>query len=250
MKRLLYEILAAPAPGDRLSKAFDIFIIALILLNLVSFVLGTVESLYASYKPLFDWIEYVSLGVFTVEYIGRVWTCDLSDRYRGWSGRARFVASPLMVIDLLAILPGLLPFVGADLRVLRAFRIVRLLRVLKLARYSESIQLIGRVLVNKRGELITAMGMILIMILFASTVLYYAERHAQPETFGSIPHAMWWAVATLTTVGYGDVYPITIVGKLCGAVVAILGITLFAVPTGILAAAFQEENARRRRRES
>lgn len=244
MRTRIYHILERAQPGDVLSRLFDQFIVALILLNLAAFIVGTVEPLYLQYQTFFDGFEFASLAIFTVEYAARLWACGVNPAYKGVGGAIRFARRPLMVIDLLAILPGLLPFIGVDLRILRSFRVIRLLRVLKLARYSRSLQMLGRVLRNKRDDLITAFGLIFLMILLAATALYYAERGAQPDLFGSIPHAMWWAVATLTTVGYGDVYPITPIGKVCGAVVALLGITLFAVPTGILASAFQDESAR------
>ena len=223
---------------------FDYFIITLIVLNLGMFVIGTVESIYGEHQVFFDWFEYISLGVFSIEYLLRLATCGTDRKYTGLAGILRYAATPLMLIDLAAILPGLLPMLGFDLRILRAFRIIRLFRVLKLARYSETIQMLGRVLRNKHEELVTSFGLTFLLILLASTVMYYAERSAQPDTFGSIPSTMWWAVATLTTVGYGDVYPVTVIGKVCGAIVALLGITLFAIPAGILAAAFQEENTR------
>ncbi len=247
MRRRVYEIVEPAQPGDTPSRLFDYTIVAIIVANLVAFELGTIEPWYLAHQWLFDWIEYTSLAVFSIEYVARIWAIGEDPRYQGLVGRVRYARRPLMVIDLLAILPSLLPMVGVDLRVLRAFRIIRLLRVLKLARYSASIQLIGRVLRNKRDDLITAFGFIFLMILLASTALYYAEREAQPELFGSIPATMWWAVATLTTGGYGDMYPITVVGKFAGAVVALLGITLFAVPTGLLAAAFEEERTNAKR---
>ena len=245
MRRRVYEILTPARAGDLASLVFDYFIITLISINLVAFVIGTVESIYEQYQSLFDWSEYISVAVFGLEYLLRIWSIAENPSYTGIKGRARYAATPLMVIDFLAVAPSLLPAVGIDLRVLRAFRIVRLLRVMKIARYSESIQLIGRVFLKKRADLITAFGLTFLMTLFASTALYYAERTAQPDEFGSIPAAMWWAVATLTTVGYGDMYPVTVAGKIAGAIVAFLGIALFAIPTGILAAAFEEENSKR-----
>jgi len=245
MKRRLHEILEPARTDDTSSRAFDLFIVWLILLNLVAFIFGTVEPLYERYARAFDTFEYVSVGIFTAEYLGRLWTCTEKPNTSRLRGRFQYAFRPLLIIDLLAILPAILPAVGMDLRVLRVFRIIRLLRVLKLARYSDTIQMFGRILRNKREELITALGFTFVLILLASTVMYYAEHDAQPKAFGSIPATMWWAVATLTTVGYGDVYPITVLGKMCGAIVALLGISLFAVPPGILAAAYEEENTKR-----
>jgi voltage-gated potassium channel len=152
--------------------------------------------------------------------------------------------SALGLIDLLVILPFYLPAVALDLRVLRVartFRVTRLIRVGKLGRYSTALQTLGRVVVVKRAELLATGALLVVLLLIAATVMYYAENTAQPAEFSSIPAAMWWAVATLTTVGYGDVAPVTATGRLIGSVVANLGIGMFALPTGILGAAFMEE---------
>lgn len=144
------------------------------------------------------------------------------------------------LIDLLAIAPFYLPMMGVDLRAFRALRLFRLLRVAKLGRYSMALKLIGHVVRSKREELITTVIFMLLLLLFASSLMYFAERDVQPEVFGSIPESMWWAVTTLTTVGYGDVSPVTPVGKALGSVVAILGVGMFALPTGILGSGFVE----------
>lgn len=151
------------------------------------------------------------------------------------------------MIDLFAILPFYLPVFGIDLRFVRALRLMRLLRLLKLGRYSESIRTLGRVITYKKEQLISTLIALLIMLTVASSLMYYAEHEAQPEAFSSIPSAMWWGVATLTTVGYGDVYPVTALGRFLGTLVAMLGIGIFALPAGIIASGFEEEIQKSRR---
>ena len=241
-RRRVYEIIEASSSDDTASSAFDIAIISLIFINIVGFVLETVDSIRESMPLVFEYLELVSVGVFTVEYLLRIWTAVEANGYeRSLSGRLRYCFRPMMLIDLLAIMPAFLPFLGIDLRAFRALRMFRLARIAKFARYTMALKVIQRVLVDKKEELVTTLAFLTLLLLFASSVLYFAEHEAQPEAFGNIPRAMWWGVATLTTVGYGDVYPITIVGKLLGAAIAILGIGMFALPTGILGAAFVDE---------
>lgn len=149
--------------------------------------------------------------------------------------------TPMALIDLLAIIPFYLPFFVPDLRFVRIIRLFRILRILKLGRYSKALQTFGNVLKRKKEDLAIALSTLLVLLVFAASLIYIVEHQAQPEVFSSIPAAMWWAVVTLTTVGYGDVYPVTIVGKLLGAGIAVLGIGLFALPVGILASGFAEE---------
>lgn len=242
MKRRVYEVLAVAAPGDKLSRAFDVFLVALIALNILAMVLETVEPCYKLAPRFFAWFETVSVLVFTVEYIFRVWSSTVSESYRSpVTGRLRYMLAPLAVIDLLAILPFYLPFLGVDLRSFRALRLFRIVRIFKLGRYSTAMQLTGRVIASRGPELITTLSILLVLMLLSASLMYYAERDAQPDAFSSIPAAMWWAIATLSTVGYGDVFPLTPMGKLLASVIALLGIGMFALPTGILGAAFVEE---------
>ena len=228
--------------GERWGRLFDWGIMALIAANVVALVLETVPWLAARYGPLFGYFELFSVAVFSVEYAARVWSCTADPAYSGpVSGRLRFASRPLLIVDLLAILPFYLGTAfGLDLRSLRALRLVRLLRVLKLARYSESLRKIGDVVGRKRDDLVLAFGANGLLLLLASSIMYQLEHDAQPEAFSSIPATLWWGVVTLTTVGYGDVFPVTPLGKLFGAVVAVLGIGLFALPASILASGFVE----------
>jgi len=156
-------------------------------------------------------------------------------------GRLRYVTSPGMIVDLAAILPFYLPSSGLDLRSLRLLRMIRFMRFFKLARFLNASRVIRRVFTSKRNELLISMLMVLTLIILAASLMYFVEHDAQPDKFSSIPETMWWSVATLTTVGYGDVYPVTGIGKTLTACISILGIGMFALPAGILASGFSEE---------
>ncbi len=238
--------------GDRtpwVGRTLALFLAALILLNVFAVTLETVESLQRAWAHAFRGFDVFSVAVFTVEYGLRLWACTADPRYRHplW-GRLRYAARPLMFVDLLAIAPFyLVTLATLDLRMLRLLRLVRLLRILKIARYSESLQLLGRVLVAKRSELLVTLAAVLVLLVIASTLMYYVEHEAQPEEFSSIPAAMWWGIETLTTIGYGDLVPRTTPGKIINSCIALLGIGLFALPAGILGSGFVEELHHRRR---
>ena len=243
-KRRVYEILEVAKQGDRLSAASDIFLIALIAFNAMALILGTVEGIYNLSPFTFRAIEAVSVGIFTVEYMLRVWSCTSDPKHpHPIMGRLSYVLAPLQVIDLVAILPFYFVFFfdlgGLDLRFLRAVRL--LARVGKLGRYSSGVQTLGRVLHAKRNELLTVVLVLTILLVLASSFMFFAEKEAQPEKFANIPSAMWWSVITLTTVGYGDVFPVTIAGRIVAGMIAIVGIGLFALPAGILGSGFLEE---------
>lgn len=242
LKYRVCKILDLAEPQDLTSKCFDIFILGLIFLNLMAVALETVDSLYEQYQFWFQAFEVFSIAVFTVEYVLRVWSCTVKEAYRHplW-GRLRFMVTPLSLIDLLAIIPFYLPLLSPQMRIGRAFRLFRLFRVLKLNRYTDSLKILARVLRLKQEELILSLFVLSILLAIASSLIYFAEHDAQPEAFSSIPEAMWWGTITLTTVGYGDVYPVTLIGRILGAILAILGIGLFALPAGILASGFSEE---------
>jgi voltage-gated potassium channel len=219
----------------------DIVILALIVANVLALILESVASIYGAYRLWFRSLEVVSVAVFSVEYLLRAWSSVEDRRFAGAGGRLRYMASPLAIVDLLAVLPFWLPMIGGDLRILRTLRLFRIFWLGKLGRYSDALQTLGRVVAAKRAELAITGALGAALLLIASSLMYFAENAAQPEVFSSIPASMWWAVATLTTVGYGDVYPITPVGRVLGSVIAVLGIGMFALPTGILGAAFTEE---------
>ena len=237
------------APGDRQSRAFDLFILSLIGLNVLALVLETVGPIYQAWSPWLNGFEVVSVLIFTAEYFVRLWCCVEDPQYRHpVKGRLRYAVSFFGIIDLLAILPFYLPFIGLDFRFIRAVRLFRLFLVLKLARYSLALSSVRGVLMKKREELLCTLFLLVLLLLMSSTLMYYVEREMQPEAFSSIPMAMWWGVATLTTVGYGDVYPITAIGKVLGAIIAVLGIGLFALPAGLIGGAYLEEVEERKNR--
>ncbi len=244
LKNRIFGILE---PGDEDSKYFDPFIMGLILLNVVAVILETVDWIHDRYALIFGAFNIFSIAVFTIEYLLRVWSCTEDPNFRDpVRGRLRFMVSPLAIIDLLAFLPFYLPLAFSDLRLMRVFRLFRLFRVLKLARYSESLQTFKDVLRLKREELGMMFFIIMILLVVSSSLMYQAEYKAQPDAFSSIPATMWWAVVTLATVGYGDMFPITPMGKFIGSIVVLLGIGLFALPTGVLAAGFSEVLQRKR----
>lgn len=180
----------------------------------------------------------------------RLWVITCSPRYsHPLFGRLRYAVTPLALIDLLAIAPAL-DAAHVDLRFLRVARLARVLRILKLARYSQGIGLIGRVVKRKKEELFVALGLFVILLVMTSALMYFAEHEVQPKAFSSIPAAMWWAVVTMTTLGYGDVYPITVMGRVLAGVTALLGIAAFALPTSILGAGFLAELERGERPQS
>jgi voltage-gated potassium channel len=178
--------------------------------------------------------------MFSLEYLCRLWVCTVDEKYRHpLKGRLRYARTNMALIDLVAILPFYLPFIIAfDMRIIRLMRLVRLFRLLKVARYSESLQTFTDVYRLKRQELYMVFLAIMFLLIISSAVVYHLENEAQPDDFSSIPAAMWWGVATLTTVGYGDVTPVTTLGKFFGSIIALLGIGLFALPAGVLGSGF------------
>lgn len=250
-RRRTREIMAHSKANDAVSRVFDTFIVGLIVLNVAAMIVESVEQVRSLAPAWFTAFEYFSVAVFSLEYVLRIWSCVEEPQYAGpIRGRVRFAVSPLAIVDALAVLPFYLPFFSVDLRVLRMFRlfrIMRIMRIAKLARYSESLQMLLRVVKSRKEPLISAGLILLILLVVAASMMYYAEHDAQPEVFSSIPAAMWWAAVTLTTVGYGDAYPITAIGKVIASIIAMLGIGMFALPCGILGAAFLEDLDSRRK---
>lgn len=239
-KQRINQLLENKDHSDRSARITQYLIMGLIVISTISMIVETLPAL-AGWSALFTAIEVIAIACFTVEYALRVWSCTAQSRYsNGLPGRLKFIRSPMAMIDVLAILPFYLTFLPFDLRFLRLLRILRVLRLAKLARYSEALHRLGDVVMEKRYELSVTLFLGFILLIISSCLVYFAENSAQPERFTSIPATMWWAIATLTTVGYGDLYPITPLGKLAGALVAITGIGMFALPTGILGAAFVE----------
>ena len=251
-KKKILSTINKAEKGNRGSQVFDIFIMTLIILNVLAVITETVESLYLQYGTYFDYFEYFSVFIFSIEYIIRLWTCTLKEKYSHplW-GRLRYIFSIEALIDLFAILPFYLPlFFKIDMRVIRILRLFRLMRIFKLGRYSVAFGMIVKVVERRKEELMITITLVFVLILISSSLMYYIEHEIQPEAFTSIPATMWWSVATLTTVGYGDVYPVTPLGKILAAFIAILGIGIFALPAGILAGGFENEISKRDRNKS
>ncbi|WP_071515781.1 ion transporter [Geitlerinema sp. PCC 9228] len=250
-KRQIFQLLETNQSNHPASRWFDIFLMGLIGFNIFFVIVGTVDSIAQRYDGFLKGFEVFSVAVFTIEYILRVWTCTLYHQFAHpiW-GRIHYIFTPLALIDLLAIAPFYLPLLFPDLRFLRALRLFRLFRLLKMGRYSQTLKGLARVLKAKREDLVISFFTISILLVFSSSLIYFVEHEAQPEAFPNIPASMWWGVVTLTTVGYGDVYPITPIGKVLGAALAVLGIGIFALPAGILASGFAEELEKRRERRS
>lgn len=246
-RKRVYEIIEAAA-GDRLGRAFDTFIVTLIAVNVLAVILETVGVLAERYGDFFRILEVVSVVIFSLEYVLRLWTCTINERFgRAVVGRLRFSLTPLVLVDLGAVLPFYLPMlIPLDLRFLRVLRLIRIFRMFKVARYFESLKILGNVFKAKKEELVITGFILGIILVLISSLVYYVENKAQPGAFSSIPQAMWWGIAALSTVGYGDVYPVTSIGKVLGSVAALLGIGMFALPTGILSSGFAEEIRKRR----
>ncbi len=229
-------------PGDDKGRIVDFSIVLLIFLNVLALILETVEPIYNINRAAFEAFEDFSLAVFSIEYILRLWSCPTNPRYaHPVKGRLRFLVSPLGLIDLLAILPFFMPFFGIDLRFVRTVRLLRIFRIVKLARYSRALRLLGRVVMDRKEELLSIFFVLITLLVISSSLMYFAEHDVQPDVFPSIPATMWWGIVTLTTVGYGDAFPVTPLGQTIAAIIAILGIGMFALPAGILGAGFTEE---------
>ncbi len=240
-KRTLFEVIQPAEPERLASRIFDFFIISLIALSVVNVFLATFK-LSAEIRELLLVIETVTVAIFSVEYLLRFWTADyLYPELSPLKARLRYVCSVMSLIDLLAILPFYLPLLlPQNLISLRSVRLLRLLRILKMNRYTDELVSVGEVFKKKAHQLLASFFMVSVLLIIASLLIYNAEHDVQPDRFENAFSGIWWAVATLTTVGYGDIYPITVTGKIIAAVIAILGIGMVAVPTGILSAGFIE----------
>jgi|TARA_B100001057_G_scaffold131983_2_gene131291 voltage-gated potassium channel len=235
--------------GDRTSRIWDLSLFGLVVLNLIAVALESVPALQKNYGTWFYNFEIFSVVVFTIEYVSRVWSApakrNLEKKDTSFKARTRYIFSFYGLIDLVAILPFYIQalFPGLDLRVLRA---LRLLRILKLNHYNSALDdLFGAILEEKKSFL-TTLYIFSVAFVLSSSLIYYAEHRVQPEAFRSIPDAMYWSIITLTTVGYGDVSPITVFGKSIAAITAIFGVVVVALLTGIVANSFNAQMDRRK----
>lgn len=246
VRKRVREIVSIPSePDDVAGRMFDALIVTLIILNTIAVIVESIPGFLDGWEAWFHAFELFSIAVFIAEYLLRLWSVTVEPEYsEPVAGRLRWMASPFAVIDLLAILPALL--FALDLRFLR---VLRVLRILKIGRYAESFQILGNVVRRSRRDLLTSLFMVMLALILTSSLMYYAEREAQPVAFESIPGAMWWSIVALTTTGYGDIVPITLVGRILGGITALLGVASIALPVGILSSSFVQEIESRRKKD-
>lgn len=248
-KKKVHGLLHPEIVGDKhWDKVINVFIIVLIILNVLAVILETVKEIHDKYSDFFYYFDLVSVVIFSIEYILRVWSSNHEEKYKhSFWGRLKYMVSPGALIDLAAILPSVLAyFIGIkfDLRELRILRLLRVVRLFRLTAYTESVHMIANVFKRRKNELMLSFILAVFLIIISACIIYFAEHMYPSEAesqFKSIPHTIWWAVVTLTTTGYGDMYPLTALGKAMATIIMLTGIAFFAIPAGILAAGFQEE---------
>ena len=242
LRKSLYRILETSLGKRRgISLLFNLLLITVITLNAIAIVLHTVPQYSRQFSRLFQDFELFSVVFFSIEYILRVWVCVENEKYHHpvW-GRVRYMLSTSAIIDFLAIFPFYFSLFTTDLGIVRILRLFRIFRLFRVSRYSHAFRMIQSVVSDKKEELVLSTALVIFMLIIVSSVMYYVEHTAQPDKFSSIPATMWWGVTAMTTVGYGDIHPITPLGKFLGGISAIIGIGLFALPTGILVSGFNE----------
>lgn len=253
VKQRVFAVIEAERCGkvSLASKLFASVIFALIAVSIFAVFVLTFD-LPVGVQKFFAQVECGSVVIFSAEYLVRLWTADLLyPALPHWRARIRYIRSGLALIDLVSILPYFIPYVlPVNLLGLRSLRLFRLLRILKMRRYTDSLTAITSVLKQKSYQLLVSMSLVSVLLLIASLLMYHLENGAQPDKFVNAFSGFWWAVVTLTTVGYGDIYPITVGGRLLGAMIAILGIGMVAIPTSILSAGFVEGLSKRSKAES
>ena len=243
-RRYIFELLELSGNRQGLAVLAQLLLVGLILLNVVAVIVESYAPVAHLITAELQWFKIVSIGIFTLEIASRLWLCtdDPHGHYRQpVIGRLRYLVTAQTLIDIAAIVPFYLGL-ALDLRFLRSFR---LMRALRLTVYGAAVESLAVVFYNERRSLFGAFVVMMMLLIVASSLVYFVERAAQPVAFASIPHAMWWGLATLTTVGYGDVTPITSLGRLFGGIVTILGVGMFALPAGILASGYARELRRR-----
>lgn len=241
LRKKIFALLEPSVSGLRSARIIEYVLITIITFNIVAIQMETVPHFYEEHALFFDSFELFSVIIFSIEYVLRLWTSVELIRYsKPVVGRFRYSISRSALIDLFSILPFYLNFLPIDLRWLRIFRLFRLLRMLKIARYLSALNLIFAVIKDRREQLLVVIMFICFLLVIIATVMFYVEGPAQPEVFSSIPATMWWGISTLTTVGYGDMIPVTTFGKFLSGVIAIIGVGLYALPAGILSAGISD----------
>ena len=256
-KKKAHSLLHPEIVGDsHWDRIINIFIIVLIILNVAAIMLETVPSIYQPFHRFFHDFDVISVIIFTIEYILRVWSCNHDPRYNhSIYGRLRYMLTPAALIDLLAILPFYIFLfvpvgarsIGSDFRLIRILRLLRFFRLFRLTAYTKSTKLVMNVFRTRFHDLVLAFILTSFLIIIASCMVYFAEHEAQPDKFSSIPATLYWGVITLTTVGYGDMYPLTILGKIFTVMILLAGVALLALPAGIITSGFIEETRKTRK---
>ncbi len=244
--RAYSQLFARSDGSEKLSVTNRIMVFVILAAVLVT-IASTEAAFRTEHRTTFILVEFCFGVIFAVEYVARVWAIgEEATRGSATRTRLRFMASPMAVLDLFVVLATLSPFFVSDAAILRIVRLLRLAALAKFGRFSHALQELARAITARRYELFVTMALAGMLLMFGATALYWAEREVHPEAFGSIPRALWWSIITLTTVGYGDVSPITPLGKFLASLVALGGIGLVAMPTGIMASAFSDAMQRQR----
>lgn len=249
LKDRIFNMVSVGVVDDKLNQGYDILSTVLLILNLVVSFAMTFEDFYKAHHALLHWIEAVTVFFFAVDYFLRLYTADrlYPDKKNGTAYTA-YIFSGYGIIDLLSFLPYYLPvFFPAGAAVFRMFRVVRIFRLFRINAYYDSLGIIGKVITGKKTQLLASLFIIMLLILASSLCMYSVEHDAQPDVFKNAFSGMWWATSTLLTVGYGDIYPVTTMGKVLGIIITFLGVGMVAIPTGIISAGFVEEYQRAKR---
>jgi voltage-gated potassium channel len=241
LRKRLYLTLDPTEKGGTAERIFEVILVSTIILNILEIILDSVGFIHDQNKAALEYFELFSVVFFTLEYIARVYSIVENPKFsHPIKGRLKYMVSPLAIVDLLAICPYYIAWLTVDLRFLRLFRLMTVFRIFKIVRYLHALNIFKRVLKDRKEQLVLSFFFILFVLVIISFVMYYAEHDAQPDKFSSIPATMWWGIATLTTVSYGDMVPITPVGKFLAGIFAIVGVALLALPVGILSSGFFE----------
>jgi len=241
LRRRLYLTLEPTEKGGLLERIFEFVLVSIIIMNILAILLDSVGEIHDDYKQVFQNFEIFTIVFFTLEYVARIYSIVENPKYKDpIKGRLKFIIQPIAIIDLLAFVPFYFAFLTVDLRFLRIFRLMVLFRLFKIARYLHALTIFKKVLADRKEQLVLSFLFILFILVIISFIMFYVEHDYQPDKFTSIPATMWWGIATITTVGYGDLVPITPLGKFLGGLFAIAGVGLLALPAGILSSGFYE----------
>ena len=250
IKRYIFNIIRDDDRNDLKSNIFDFIIIFLVIINVIVIFLDTFKNIRIYIEPYYKIIDTVSIIVFSIEYILRIWTASLMySKLSPVKSRIKYIFSAEAIIDLIALFSFYLPlFSYQNINIIRIFRLFRILSILKINRYTHALSDLKKVLKKKSMQLISSIFVVGVLIIFSALLMYYIENDAQPSSFNNAYSSLWWAIATLTTVGYGDIYPVTVLGKLLGILISLMGIALIAIPTGIISAGFMEKNEQKKKK--